>query len=59
MTREKANEIVKLMHAIQDVEFAMEAVEANEVLAETGYAQMLLDVLINKRADLLRKLEEL
>ena len=59
MTREEANKIVKLMHEIQDVEFAMEAVEANDVLAETGYTQMLLDVLIDKRADLLRKLEEL
>ena len=59
MIREKANEVVKLMHAISDVEFAMEAVEANEVLAETGYTQILLDVLIDKRVDLLRKLEEL
>lgn len=59
MTRENAKIVVKLMNKIEDVEFAIDEVDGNDVLAETGYTQILLNVLTDKRTELLSQLEEL
>lgn len=59
MTRENAQIVVKLMNKIEDVELAMDEVEGNDVLAETGYTEICLKPLTDKHTELLSQLEEL
>lgn len=59
MTRANAETVVRLMGKIEDVELAMDEVQCNDVLVETGYEQTLFNILSDKRKELLQQLEEL
>lgn len=47
------------MDKIENVELAIEEVESNNVLADTGYRAILIKILVDKRTDLLTELANL